>query len=107
MMMLRRFPDSWGSSFFCILGLIYDDVYIKISLSNYDLVGLCLSILNEVQLLSKETLEEVCFLLNKKMDSHHPMVLILIGQNELLDKLKLQYYAAIRLRTDIKCQIPQ
>lgn len=35
------------------------------------------------------------------------MALILVGQNELWDKLKLQRYAAIRQRIDIKCEIPQ
>ena len=35
------------------------------------------------------------------------MSLILVGQNELWDKLKLQRYAAIRQRLDIKCELPQ
>ena len=35
------------------------------------------------------------------------MTLILVGQNELWDKLKLQNYAAVRQRIDIKCEIPQ
>ena len=35
------------------------------------------------------------------------MSLILVGQNELWDKLKLQSYAAVRQRIDIKCEIPQ
>lgn len=41
------------------------------------------------------------------MDSLNPMALILVGQNELWDKLKLQRYAAIRQRIDIKCELPQ
>lgn len=65
------------------------------------------TIVDEAHLLAKETLEEIRFLLNTKMDSHQPMALILVGQNELWDKLKLQRYAAIRQRIDIKCEIPQ
>lgn len=35
------------------------------------------------------------------------MTLVLVGQNELWDKLRRQSYAAIRQRIDIKCEIPQ
>jgi type II secretory pathway predicted ATPase ExeA len=65
------------------------------------------TIVDEAHLLAKETLEEIRFLLNTKMDSHQPMSLILVGQNELWDKLKLQHYTAIRQRIDLKCEIPQ
>ena len=65
------------------------------------------TIVDEAHLLDKETLEEIRFLLNTKMDSHQPMSLILVGQNELWDKLKLQRYAAIRQRIDLKCHLPQ
>lgn len=65
------------------------------------------TIVDEAHLLAKEALEEIRFLLNYKMDSFQPMALILVGQNELWDKLKLQRYAAIRQRIDIKCEIPQ
>ena len=64
-------------------------------------------IVDEAHLLSKETFEEIRFLLNSKMDSENPLSLILVGQNELWDKLKLQSYAAVRQRIDIKCEIPQ
>jgi type II secretory pathway predicted ATPase ExeA len=50
-------------------------------------------------------LEEIRFLLNFKMDSQSPMTLILSGQTELWDKLKLQSYAAIRQRIDIQCVV--
>ena len=50
-------------------------------------------------------LEEIRFLLNFKMDSQSPMALILSGQSELWDKLKLQSYAAICHRIDIKCVV--
>lgn len=65
------------------------------------------TIVDEAHLLAKETLEEIRFLLNYKMDSLNPMSLILVGQNELWDKIKLQRYAAIRQRIDLKCEIPQ
>ena len=62
-------------------------------------------IVDEAHLLDKEMLEEVRFLLNFKMDSQSPMALILSGQTELSEKLKLQSYMAIRQRIDIKCCI--
>lgn len=40
------------------------------------------------------------------MDAHSPMSLILVGQNELYDRLNLQAYAAIRQRIDIQCKLP-
>lgn len=64
-------------------------------------------IVDEAHLLAKETLEEIRFLLNSKMDSENPLTLILVGQNELWEKLKLQSYAAVRQRIDIKCELPQ
>lgn len=63
--------------------------------------------MDEAHLVAKETLEEIRFLLNYKMGSMNPMALILAGQNELWDKLRMQRYAAIRQRIDIKCEIPQ
>ncbi len=63
------------------------------------------TIVDEAHLLDKETFEEIRFLLNYKMDSLNPMALILVGQNELWDKIKLQRYAAIRQRIDLKCEI--
>ena len=62
-------------------------------------------ILDEAHLLYKEMLEEVRFLLNFRMDSKSPMALILVGQNELWDRLKLQSYAAIRQRIDLQCKL--
>ncbi|NLN87918.1 MAG: AAA family ATPase, partial [Syntrophomonadaceae bacterium] len=63
-------------------------------------------IVDEAHLLDKEMLEEVRFLLNFKMDAKSPMALILVGQNELWDRLKLQSYAAIRQRIDLQCKLP-
>ena len=45
------------------------------------------TIVDEAHLLKKETLEEIRFMLNCQMDSMNPMALILVGQNELWDKL--------------------
>ena len=63
-------------------------------------------IIDEAHLLERETLEEVRFVLNTEMDSFSPMSLVLVGQNELWDKLRMQQYAAIRGRIDIKCELP-
>jgi type II secretory pathway predicted ATPase ExeA len=57
-------------------------------------------------LLDRETLEEVRFILNTRMDSFQPMSLILVGQTEIWDKLRMQACAAIRGRIDIKCELP-
>jgi len=62
-------------------------------------------IVDEAHLLDREMLEEIRFLLNFKMDSQSPMALILAGQTELWEKLKLQSYAAIRQRIDVQCGI--
>jgi type II secretory pathway predicted ATPase ExeA len=66
-----------------------------------------ITIIDEAHLLAKETFEEIRFLLNYNMDSMSPMSLILVGQNELWDKLRMQSYAAIRQRIDIKCELIQ
>lgn len=63
-------------------------------------------VVDEAHLLDREMLEEVRFLLNFKMDSLSPMALILVGQNELMDKLKLKVYGAIRQRIDLQCKLP-
>ena len=60
-------------------------------------------ILDEAHLLEKETIEEFRFMLNYRFDSESPMALVLVGQTELWDKLKLQRYAAVRQRIDVNC----
>ena len=60
-------------------------------------------IVDEAHLLPKEMLEEARFLLNYKMDSENPIALILSGQTELWDKLRLSAYRAILERVDIEC----
>ena len=54
-------------------------------------------------LLEQEMLEEIRFLLNYRMDSENPLALILAGQTELWEKLKLHAYRAILHRVDIQC----
>lgn len=63
-------------------------------------------VVDEAHLLERETLEEIRFMLNTQMDSSSPMALVLVGQNELWDKLRMQQFAAIRGRIDIKCELP-
>ena len=63
-------------------------------------------VLDEAHLLEKETIEEFRFLLNYRFDSMSPMALILVGQSELWDKLKLKRYAAVRQRIDLNCVLP-
>lgn len=62
-------------------------------------------IVDEAHLLARDMLEEVRFLLNLNMDSQSPLSLILAGQSELRDKLRLQSYTAIRQRIDIQCHV--
>lgn len=59
-------------------------------------------LIDEGHLLSREMFEEVRFLMNTKMDSCSPMALIIVGQNELWNKLQLQTYTAIRQRIEIQ-----
>jgi type II secretory pathway predicted ATPase ExeA len=62
-------------------------------------------IVDEAHLLDRETFEEIRFVLNTNMDSENPLTLILVAQNELWDKLRMQSYTAIRGRIDIKCEL--
>lgn len=62
-------------------------------------------IVDEAHLLDREMLEEVRFLLNFRMDAQSPMALILVGQSELRDRLRLQSFAAIRQRIDLQCRM--
>lgn len=62
-------------------------------------------VVDEAHLLDREMLEEVRFLLNFKMDAESPMALILVGQSELWDRLRLQSFAAIRQRIDLQCKL--
>lgn len=59
-------------------------------------------IVDEAHLLSREMLEEIRFLLNLRMDSYSALSLILVGQTELRETLKLQVNNAIWQRVDIR-----
>lgn len=63
-------------------------------------------VVDEAHLLDREMLEEIRFLLNFKLDSKSPLALILVGQSELWERLKLQAYAAIRQRIELQCKLP-
>jgi len=63
-------------------------------------------IVDEAHLLSREMLEEIRFLLNLKMDSYSALSLILTGQTELKEMLKLQVNDAIAQRVDIRFHLP-
>lgn len=59
-------------------------------------------IVDEAHLLSREMLEEIRFLLNLRMDSYSALSLILTGQTELRETLKLQVNEAIWQRVGIR-----
>ncbi len=61
---------------------------------------------DEAHLLSREMLEEIRFLLNLRMDSYSGLSLILVGQTELRETLKLQVNKAIWQRVDIRFHLP-
>jgi general secretion pathway protein A len=63
-------------------------------------------IVDEAHLLSREMLEEIRFLLNLRMDSYNGLSLILAGQSELRDILKLQVNKAICQRVDMRFHLP-
>jgi len=63
-------------------------------------------IVDEAHLLSREMLEEIRFLLNLRMDSYSALSLILVGQTELRETLKLQVNKAIWQRVDIRFHLP-
>ena len=63
-------------------------------------------IVDEAHLLSREMLEEIRFLLNLQMDSYSAMSLILVGQTELRETLKLQVNEAIAQRINLRFHLP-
>jgi len=62
-------------------------------------------IADETHLYDRDMLEEVRFLLNRQMDSKSNISLIMAGQCELWEKLKLKNYEAIRQRIDVRCRV--
>lgn len=79
--------------------LLHQQIEIMRGVGNKKLVV----IVDESHLLSKEMFEEIRFLLNYHMDSENPLALILSGQTELWEKLKLQAFRAVEHRIDVKC----
>jgi general secretion pathway protein A len=63
-------------------------------------------IVDEAHLLSREMLEEIRFLLNLRMDSYSALSLILVGQTELRETLKLKVNNAISQRVDMRFHLP-
>jgi len=64
-------------------------------------------IVDEAHLLSREMLEEIRFLLNIRMDSYSALSLILVGQTQLRETLKLQVNKAIAQRVDMRFHLPE
>lgn len=63
-------------------------------------------VIDEAHLLGRAMLEEVRFLLNFDVDSRAPLALILAGQPELRTTLKLDCFAAIAQRLQLRAQLP-
>lgn len=80
---------------------LHKEIEVMRAIHNVNLTVIC----DEAHLMSNDMLEEVRFLLNHRMDSLSPLSLLLCGQSELRDKLRLQANAAIRQRVDIQCQV--
>jgi general secretion pathway protein A len=59
-------------------------------------------IVDEAHLLKDTMLEEIRFMINFNMDSMSPLSLILVGQTELKEKLKLKSMEAISQRITVK-----
>jgi general secretion pathway protein A len=59
-------------------------------------------IVDEAHLLKDNMMEEIRFMINFNMDSMSPLSLILVGQTELKDKLKLKSMEAISQRITVK-----
>jgi len=59
-------------------------------------------VIDEAHLLSRGMLEETRFLLNNNMDSQNPMCLVIVGQNELREKLSKEEYEPITQRIDFR-----
>ena len=77
-------------------GLVFIVVMVGCLLLPYGVLALTL-------LLAYSLSFEFRFMLNYRFDSESPMALVLVGQTELWDKLKLQRYAAVRQRIAVNC----
>ena len=63
-------------------------------------------VIDEAHLLRRDMLEEVRFLLNFDVDSRAPLALILAGQTELRVTLRLECFAAIAQRIQLRAHLP-
>ncbi len=59
-------------------------------------------VIDEGHLLGPQLLEEIRFLTNFHMDSASPMALVLVGQTELRQRLRLQTFEAITQRVNLR-----
>ena len=64
-----------------------------------------IAVADECHLWSNDVLEELRFLLNEDFDSKNPLTLILVGQNELWEKLNMIRCRAIRQRVDLNIYV--
>jgi type II secretory pathway predicted ATPase ExeA len=62
-------------------------------------------VIDEAHLLKQNTLEEIRFLLNFKMDSESQLALVLCGQPELLQRLDMERFSGIKQRVDLHCKL--
>ena len=59
-------------------------------------------VIDEAHLLSADMLEEIRFVVNYQMDSAAPLTLVLCGQPELRQRLRLQCFEAISQRINVR-----
>jgi type II secretory pathway predicted ATPase ExeA len=64
-----------------------------------------LVVIDEAQGLSRDLIEELRYLRNAAMDGHSLIAVVLVGQPELRDRLRLQAYTAIRQRVTVQGQL--
>ena len=62
-------------------------------------------VVDEAHLLSRTMVEELRFVVNTQMDGQSPLTLVLVGQSDLWDRLRLQAYTAIRQRINLQCRL--
>ncbi len=62
-------------------------------------------VIDEAHRLGLEVLDELRYVRNEAMDSHSLVAVVLVGQPDLRDRLRLHAYTAIRQRITIQCQL--
>ncbi len=63
-------------------------------------------VVDEAHLLSRTMVEELRFVVSSQMDGQSPLTLVLVGQTDLWERLRLQAYTAIRQRINLQCRLP-